>query len=84
MSRNNEMQSDKVNIVASVITVSRMYFACNKRTRHEMRIDLFSCGTYIWPQTDFRWRFIWHITRRQILGFGRRFCTLPPRCRVQM
>ena len=41
MSRNNEMQSDKVNIVASVITVSRMYFSCNKRTRREMSIDFF-------------------------------------------
>ena len=82
MSRNNEMQSDKVNIVASVITVSRMYFSCNKRTRHEMRIDLFSCGTYIWPQTEFRCRFISHITRRPIVGFSRSFCTHPPRCGV--
>ena len=41
MSRNNEMQSDKVNNVASAITVSRAYFSCNKRTRHETSIVFF-------------------------------------------
>ena len=84
MSRNNEMQSDKVNNVASAITVSRAYFSCNKRTRHEMSIDLFSCGTYIWPHADFRCRFISHITRRPIVDVGRSFLTNTLRCRVQL
>jgi hypothetical protein len=34
-------QGGKVDNVASAITVSRAYFSCNKRTRHETSIDFF-------------------------------------------